>query len=98
MRVKEIISLLIEIRDSLKEKNILNKEFLTIEEASAFLGVSTSCIYKITSQKKVTYYKPSGKLIYFKRDDIEQFVLSNPIYSKDVMNEMSADYLLKKLK
>ena len=34
------------------------KEFYTIDEASKYLGLSKSTVYKITSNRELTYYKP----------------------------------------
>ena len=41
------------------------KEVLTTAEASAYLGISESYIYKLTSLKQIPHYKPNGKLVYF---------------------------------
>lgn len=55
----------------------LAKEVLTFKEASALLGVSSSMLYKLTHKRAITFYKPNGKLIYFKRADLLNWMLSN---------------------
>lgn len=57
---------------------VLN-ELMTLEETSSFLKVSKSYLYKLTSGKKIPYYKPAGKLIYFLKSEIEQWVFEGKI-------------------
>ena len=37
------------------------KEVLTTAEASAYLGLSESYLYKLTSSKRIPHYKPNGE-------------------------------------
>ena len=53
----------------LKERIWAVKEVLTTAEASAYLGLSESYIYKLTSLKQIPHYKPNGKLVYFNRKE-----------------------------
>lgn len=61
---------------------IQNTEFLTekilnFKQAAEFLGISSSALYKITHKRAITFYKPSGKLIYFKKSELIKWLLSN---------------------
>lgn len=49
------------------------KEFLTFKEALELLNVSKSTLYKLTSSKKIPFYKPKGK-IYFKREQLVEYI------------------------
>lgn len=49
------------------------KEFLTFKEALELLNVSKSTLYKLTSSKKISFYKPKGK-IYFKREQLVEYI------------------------
>lgn len=53
------------------------KEVLTFKEALALLGISASTLYKLTHQRAITFYKPNGKLLYFKRADLTNWMLQN---------------------
>lgn len=57
------------------------KEFLSIDEVAAYLQVSKSFVYKLTMQKELTVYKPSGKNIFILRDDLNQWIKRNPTLS-----------------
>ena len=53
-------------------ENILNvaKEVLNLEEASLFLGISKSRLYKMTHKHELPFYRPNGKLIYFEKAEL----------------------------
>ena len=56
---------------------------LTVDEARSHLGVSKSYLYKLTSQGEITYYKPNGKLIYFKREDLDKWAYRHRVLPGD---------------
>jgi excisionase family DNA binding protein len=55
----------------------MNEKPLNAAEAALFLGVSKGHLYNLMSQKKIPYYKPEGKLAYFRLADLEGFVFRN---------------------
>jgi len=75
------------------EKNILN-----LSEAAEFTGLSKSSMYKLTHYRKIEHYKPNGKNIYFKKEDLESFLLKGKkevIITIDV-DKLAADYCLNR--
>lgn len=50
------------------------KEYLNVQEASEFLGISTSHLYTIVSERKITHYKPFSKTLLFRRVDLIKFI------------------------
>ncbi|EDP96741.1 helix-turn-helix domain-containing protein [Kordia algicida OT-1] len=80
-----------EIKELLKKQTLQQKEILTIEEASEFLGLSTSRLYKMTSNKEIPHYKPGGKKIYLNRQELEQWILNSRVDSiNDVDDELDS--------
>ncbi len=53
------------------------KEVMTIGDLSLYTGWSKSYIYKKTSDGTLKFSKPLGKTIFFNRDWVIQFLLSN---------------------
>tara|TARA_R110002124_G_scaffold168689_3_gene336285 strand:- start:112 stop:357 length:246 start_codon:yes stop_codon:yes gene_type:complete len=49
-------------------------EFLNSKKAAEFLGISKSTLYKLTSKREINYSKPGGKLIYFQKKDLEDYL------------------------
>jgi len=70
-------------------KSILNKVFsatketLDFNETVSYINTSKSYLYKLTSQGLIPHYKPNGKKIYFKRSELDAWVLKNKVFSAD---------------
>lgn len=71
------------------------KEVLTSEEAARYLGVSKSCLYKWTMERKIPHYKPNGKMCYFNRKEVEAWMQSNRVATDDEINQRAQTYLKK---
>lgn len=63
----------------IKERIWVTKEVLTTSEASAYLGLSESYIYKLTASRQIPHYKPNGKLVYFNRKELCEWALRNQV-------------------
>lgn len=53
------------------------KEVLTLDECSAYTGYSKNHLYRLTSQRVIPFYKPMGGTIYFRKREIEDWLLQN---------------------
>jgi len=62
--IKQILEKLETIETLLKDQY---KQPLTLEEASIYLRVSKSYLYKMTCQSTLPYYKPNGKKYILKK-------------------------------
>lgn len=52
----------------------IENKFITIKEVAKILQLSISTIYKMVQEKKIPCYKPNGKMLYFKKEEVEQWV------------------------
>lgn len=50
---------------------------LYFQEACMYIGISESMLYKLTSGKEIPHYKPRGKMIYFAKEDLDEWLLQN---------------------
>lgn len=57
------------------------KEILTFYEAVEFLGVSKSLLYKMTAKMLLPHYKPRGKMVYFDKKELEEWIREGRIDS-----------------
>lgn len=73
-----------------KTKNVLN-----IKELAEFCGISQSCIYKKTSEKTIPHYK-NGKRLFFKTEEIEKWMLSTKITTKQEIETIANKYIAKR--
>ena len=74
----------------------LNKEIFNFNDACQFLDYSKSYLYKLTSSRQIPHYKPHGKKLYFKRIDLEAWLLRNRIKTADEIERDAIDYVVKK--
>lgn len=72
------------------------KNILSFEEACAFLNFSKSYLYKLTSTCAIPHFKPSGKMVYFEREELEKWLRQNPVKTKDQIEMEASSYILKK--
>lgn len=90
----EILNKLIELDDKMESLSLSTKDILNMDEAITYLKVSRSYLYKLTSTKEIPHYKPTGKLIYFRRKELTQWILRN----RESSNEEIQDELFNNLK
>jgi excisionase family DNA binding protein len=50
---------------------------LSITEAAQYLGYKKSYLYNLVHRGKLTAYKPGGKVLFFKQEDLERFAFRN---------------------
>lgn len=76
---------------SLIERNILG-----VREACLYMDISKSYLYKLTHGKILPYSCPNGKKIYFKKDDLDSWMLKNHQSSKEEIKNLASIYIAKK--
>lgn len=60
----------------------MKKEIFDFNESVDYLGVSKSFLYKLTSRRGIRFSKPNGGKIYFRKIDLDAYMLSNEQKSK----------------
>lgn len=72
---------------------IAQKEILSFKEALVYLDVSSSFLYKLTSKNEIPFTKPNGGKIYFKKEDLNNWMLKNESKSNDVLENEIDNHL-----
>ena len=70
------------------------KKVLTFNETADFMGISKSCLYKMTMNRTIPHYKPNNKMIYFKLEDVEAYLLSVRIKPQTEIETGASKYVL----
>lgn len=65
------------------------KDFLSIDEVAAYLQISKSAVYKLTSSRELTVYKPNGKNIFILRSDLDNWIRRNPSFSNEEIEKQA---------
>lgn len=68
------------------------KNVLTVEDAAILLGLSPSTIYRWTMSKIIPHYKPNGKLVFFNKNELEEWMMRNRVASEDEIMDEAANY------
>lgn len=70
-------------------KNVLN-----VEDLCLLLGTTRANVYRMTSERRIPFYKPLRGKIYFKRDEIESWMLRNRSASIDEIQSNAEMYCI----
>lgn len=81
----------IEYNSLLAAKNVLD-----LSDVAALTGMSKSTLYKMTSAKVIPHYKPTAKLLYFDRTEVEAWMKQNRVNAKAEAEATAAAYLVGK--
>lgn len=69
-----------ELADLIAKRVIIcKKEIFTSEETARYLGVSRSWLYNMTSKKLIPHYKPMGRMCFFKRVELEEWLQQSKV-------------------
>jgi excisionase family DNA binding protein len=74
MRNTELATKLEQFESLLKSSNAKPLNFI---EAAKYLSISQSTLYKLTYQRKIPSHKPTGKLLYFFKHELDEWISSN---------------------
>lgn len=90
-----ILDKLTEIANKLDEQNILQKTVLNLSEAAKYLDISESHLYKLTSTRQIPHFCPQGKKLYFRREELDQWLQRNRQSSTDEIDREATNYLIR---
>ena len=71
--------LILDRLDRLEKLFIGQKEILTLDEACDYTGISRSYLYKLTAKGKIPHSKPNGKLLFFEKSKLVDWLLQNKV-------------------
>ena len=72
------------------------KEMLTMADAVLYTGLGKSYLYVLTCNKKIPFYKPNGKNIYFKKSELNDWLQRGRVNSIAEAESAAALYVAKK--
>ena len=70
------------------------KEILSFNEALIYLDISKSKLYKLTSNRLIEFYKPNGGKLYFKKVDLDNWMLQGPKQSLRILKDNVTNHLI----
>ena len=79
--------------DILTNAVLSNKQTLSIEEAAIYSALSVSYLYKLTSTQQIPHFKPRGKIIYFDRSELDEWLRQNRVKTTAEIETEAANHL-----
>lgn len=72
---------------------IAAKSILTIDDVVTLTGFTKSYVYNLTWQRKIPYYKPTGKQIYFDKAEVEAWMRQNRVNTAQEAEQKALHYV-----
>lgn len=69
---------------------------LNFKEACAYLGYAPSYLYKLTYQKIIPHYKPTGKIIFFSKNELDEWIFKSSEERRVMSNEFKEEITIAK--
>ena len=69
---------------------INDKNILTVEDLMDYTDFSQKQIYKLTSTRQIPHYKPSGRKLFFKKNEIDEWITRGRI---DTLDDLSNEII-----
>lgn len=91
----DFFTTLTDLSKKIEEQNLLLKPVLNLDEACSYLRMSSSHLYKLTSQKQIPHFCPQGKKLYFRRDELDQWLQRNRKSSSGEIEAAAVEYTLR---
>ena len=91
LRKLEPVENLLQRLDLLENSIYTTKKVFTFQEACMYIAVSESMLYKLTASKEIPHYKPRGKMVYFAKEELDEWLLQNCEPTIDDANRMAAE-------
>ena len=81
------------------EKHIFGlKTILNVEELADYTGFKKSYIYKLVHTNSIPFSKPNGKVLFFERKKVDEWLLQNKEKSNDEISQEALEYSFKNKK
>lgn len=81
--------------DRIERLLVSNKTVLTFEETCNYTGISRSYLYKLTSSGDIPFSKPNGKIIFFSKEKLDNWLLQNSKKSNRELQNEALSYISK---
>lgn len=91
MNFPELQAMANDIAD-IKSAILSNRTVYPPKDAANYLGIALSTLYKLTSSGKIRFSKPGGKMIYFAKADLDNYLLSVVSMSPDELEKAASTY------
>lgn len=87
MQVKELTTVEPEVINerlkSIEETLYTTKDILNMKEVCQYLDISQSLLYKLTCTGEIPHFKPRGKMIFFEKKELIEWIKKSNLLSSE---------------
>lgn len=65
------------------------KQIMSFEQFCEYASISKSHGYRLTHSLSIPFYRPTGKLIYFEKAEVDKWLRRNRVKSMDEIKELA---------
>lgn len=88
MQVKELTTVEPEVINerlkSIEETLYTTKDILNMKEVCQYLDISQSLLYKLTCSGEIPHFKPRGKMIFFEKKELIEWIKKSNLLSSGI--------------
>ena len=88
MQVKELTTVEPEVINerlkSIEETLYSTKDILNMKEVCQYLDISQSLLYKLTCSGEIPHFKPRGKMIFFEKKELIEWIKKSYLLSSEI--------------
>lgn len=88
MQVKELATVEPEVINerlkSIEETLYTTKDILNMKEVCQYLDISQSLLYKLTCSGEIPHFKPRGKMIFFEKKELIEWIKKSNLLSSEI--------------
>lgn len=88
MQVKELATVEPEVINerlkSIEETLYTTKDILNMKEVCQYLDISQSLLYKLTCSGEIPHFKPRGKMIFFEKKELIEWIKKGNLLSSEI--------------
>ncbi len=88
MQVKELTTVEPEVINKrlkfIEETLYTTKEILNMKEVCQYLNISQSLLYKLTCSGEIPHFKPRGKMIFFEKKELIEWIKKSNLLSSEI--------------
>lgn len=93
MQVKELTTVEPEVINerlkSIEETLYTTKDILNMKEVCQYLDISQSLLYKLTCSGEIPHFKPRGKMIFFEKKKLIEWIKKSNLLSSEIIKSSS---------
>lgn len=91
-----LLSAILKQLELLPARLIPPKSVMGLEEFCEYTGTSRRYAYRLTSENRVPHYKPNGKKIFFRREEVDKWLTQGRVSTAEEIEDQATSHLVKK--